>query len=367
MASADNIVYFLRGSNELDYRIKTMNRKLLVAITAIIIAVAGGIYFLYGYLGRNGTSGEPEKWCQGVKIVFFAGGNMQDPFAVTIYNGAKAAEADLGPNVEYVWSDWDSDKMVLQFENAINESPDAISIMGHPGSEALSSFVDEAESKNIIVTLANVDLPDIRVKYTNNGFGYVGQALYDSGLLVSKGVVRKYNSPQGTEAIVFGVSPITDPSRYQRTKGVVDGLKEAGLVVDEITISPEVNADTTSAAAEKMIADALAKYPAAKIIIADHGALTASMPGHLKDLGKKPGEIIVGGFDLSANTVAGIENGYIGLIQDQEPYLQGYLPILQACLTKKYGFAGLYVDTGVGLIDSSNVYAVAKLAEQEIR
>jgi simple sugar transport system substrate-binding protein len=75
----------------------------------------------------------------------------------------------------------------------------------------------------------------------------------------------------------------------------------------------------------------------------------------------------VGGFDLSAETVAGIQSGYIGLILDQQPYLQGYLPIVQACMTKKYGFGGLYIDTGVGLIDSTNVNEVAGLAAKGVR
>jgi len=65
--------------------------------------------------------------------------------------------------------------------------------------------------------------------------------------------------------------------------------------------------------------------------------LTSAAPTILKTLGKKPGDIIVAGFDLSSDTVAGIKNGYIGLVSDQQPYLQGFLPILQSCLTKKYG------------------------------
>jgi len=94
--------------------------------------------------------------------------------------------------------------------------------------------------------------------------------------------------------------------------------------------------------------------PKAKFIMID-GSLTSVLPFHLKALGKKPGDYIVAGFDLSPETVDGIKSGYIGIIEDQQPYLQGFLPILQACLTKKYGFAGLYINTGIGLIDSSNV------------
>jgi simple sugar transport system substrate-binding protein len=39
------------------------------------------------------------KWCSGVTIVFFPGGPEGGVFAVNVYNGAKQAEADLGPKV----------------------------------------------------------------------------------------------------------------------------------------------------------------------------------------------------------------------------------------------------------------------------
>jgi simple sugar transport system substrate-binding protein len=228
-------------------------------------------------------------------------------------------------------------------------------------------LIDEAERKGVIVTLQNVDIPDVRAKYTANGFGYVGQNLYNSGLLVASGLIRKYQPASGSEAIVFGVDKTTDPSRYERTKGCIDGLTNGKLTVHEITIPQNVQTNTGSADAQKMFADAFAKYPNAKFVIVDHGALTASSPILLKNLGKKPGDITLAGFDLSAATVSGIKSGYVGLILDQQPYLQGYLPVLQSCLTKKYGFAGLYVDTGVGLIDSTNVDAVANLAAKGIR
>jgi len=343
-----------------------------IVIPIGIILIAGSVFLTYWFLSKNSqiitpSQGATAKMCSGVRIVFFSGGSETDSFSSVVANGAKAAQADLGPSVQYVWSDWDSSKMVNQFIDAISGAPDAIAVMGHPGSKALGPLIDEAERKNIIITSQNVDLADIRAEYASKGFGYVGQSLYDSGLMVSNAVIRKYNVKEGAEAIVFGASATLDPSRYQRTKGVVDGLKNGKVVVHEITMPLEVQKDASSFVAQKMIADALANYPNSKIIITDHGQLTASTPTHLKNIGKNPGEIIVAGFDLSSGSVDGIKKGYIGLVLDQEPYLQGYLPILQACLTKKYGFAGLYVDTGVGLIDDSNVDLVAGLAEQKIR
>jgi len=347
---------------------KKTKSKLPLLILFFLIVVGVGAYVFFPVKTKiTVNSKEQTKFCQGVKIVFFPGGvQTNDSFASIVYNGAKAAETALGVNVQYEWSGWDSNKMVEQFQDAMSTSPDAIAMMGHPGADALSSLIDEAERKGIIVTMQNVDIPTIREKYTNNGFGYVGQDLHASGLLVSNGVIRKYQPKEGAEVIVLG-NVKTDPARYERTQGLIDGLTVGKLVVHEVTLNAGVLSDSKSAVAQKVFSDAISQYPNAKIIVVDSGTMTGAAPMHLKALGKKPGDYVIAGFDLSPETVDGIKNGYIGLIEDQQPYLQGFLPILQACLSKKYGFAGLYVNTGVGLIDSSNVDLVAGLAKQGIR
>ena len=80
-----------------------------------------------------------------------------------------------------------------------------------------------------------------------------------------------------------------------------------------------------------------------------------------------PGSIYAAGFDASASTVQGIKDGYISLVIDQQQYLQGFQAVEQLCLTKKYGFSGLFVNTGGGFIDKSNVDVIAPLVKQQIR
>ena len=57
------------------------------------------------------------------------------------------------------------------------------------------------------------------------------------------------------------------------------------------------------------------------------------------------------GFDMSPNTAQAIKDGYQNLVIDQQPYLQGYLPILNICLTKKFGFSGLDINTAGAFVD----------------
>lgn len=87
----------------------------------------------------------------------------------------------------------------------------------------------------------------------------------------------------------------------------------------------------------------------------------------LRAAGIKPDEIFVGGFSLSPATATAIENGYVDLVSEMQPYLLGYLSVAQIVFTKKYGFTGLELDTGGGLVHKDNIRLVAPLAQKGIR
>ena len=59
-----------------------------------------------------------DKWCKDVHLRFFAGGAEGDAFGSIVYNGAKQAAADTGAQVDFVFSGWNSEKMVQQLREA---------------------------------------------------------------------------------------------------------------------------------------------------------------------------------------------------------------------------------------------------------
>ena len=107
--------------------------------------------------------------------------------------------------------------------------------------------------------------------------------------------------------------------------------------------------------------------PGIKLVVTDHGALTANVGVFARAASLKPGQVFFAGFDMSPATAKAVKDGYQELVIDQQPYLQGYLPILNICLTKKYGFSGLDINTAGAFVDPKNVDAIAPLAAQEIR
>jgi simple sugar transport system substrate-binding protein len=303
------------------------------------------------------------KWASRVRIVFFPGGPQGGVFAVNVYNGAKQAEADLGCRVDYVWSDWDPQKMIQQFREAVATRPDGIAVMGHPGDEAFDPLIEDAIAKGIIVTAQNTELPKMEGKYAGVGFGYVGAENYPAGYALGKEAVMRMGLKKGDRAMVWGL--LSQPTRGLRTKGVIDAFKEAGLTVDYVEIDAATNRDPP--AGIPTFAGYVSSHPDVKVVVTDHGGLTATAETYCRAAGKKPGEVKIAGFDVSPATIAAIRGGWTTLVIDQQPWLQGYLPILQICLTKVYGFSGLHINTGAGFVDKSNVEVIAPLAEKNIR
>jgi simple sugar transport system substrate-binding protein len=303
------------------------------------------------------------QFCQGVKIVFFPGGTSGGGFETVVYNGAKAAEAAFGPTVTYQWSDWDPNKMVSQFREAVATKPDGIAIMGHPGDDAFDPLIDDARSQGILVTAMNTELAKAEAKYATAGFGYVGAVLHDAGAALAKEAIARGSLKSGDRAFVWGLK--SQPGRGERTQGILDALQEAGLTVDYLEIDDATNKDP--AAGVPAFTGYASSHSDLKAIFIDHGNLTSTIPVYMKAANLAAGSIYAAGFDLSPSTVQGVKDGYVNLVIDQQQYLQGFLAIQQICLTKKYGFSGLFVNTGGGFVDKNNIDVIAPLVTQQIR
>ncbi len=312
---------------------------------------------------EGGAPAAGSGWCSGTKIVFFPGGAPGGGFETVVYNGALAAAADTGADVEYVWSDWDPAKMISQFSEAVATKPDGIAIMGHPGDAAFDPLIDDAEAQGIVVTSMNTQLLEAQAKYSANGFGYVGPINYEAGFALGKEAVNRSGVQAGDKAFVWGL--LAQAGRGLRTQGILDAFEEAGLEVIYQEIDDATNA--SAAAGIPIFTGIMSKDPDIKLMVTDHGNLTGTVQSFLEAAGKKPGEVFAAGFDMSGNAVEAIRSGWLQLVIDQQQWLQGYIGVLQVCLAHNYGFSGLNIDTGAGFADKDNIEFLAPLVEQQIR
>jgi simple sugar transport system substrate-binding protein len=336
-------------------------KKAKVSFVALVVAASSFVAF-NGATSANAAA--TNKWCKGVKIAAFPGGPQGGVFANNVYNGYRQAEKDLGASVKYYFSDWDPAKMVTQWKEAIATKPNGIAMYGFMGPEAAKPLVDESFKKGIIVTTLNTSLTDLQAQYSTKGFGYVGAVNYKAGVDLATEMVKRGKLAAGDSAFVWGLKG-QGGDRGQRTVGVIDGFEKLKIKVIYQEIDQATN--TTPASGGPTFAGIMAKNSDVKAVVTDHGGLTATAATYMKAANLKAGSVYFGGFDVSPATTTAIKSGYLQLVIDQQPFLQGYLPILQICLTKKFGFSGLDVNTAGGFVDKSNVKIVAPLAKREIR
>ena len=313
--------------------------------------------------GSGGATAASGQFCAGVKLVFFPGGTPGGGFETVVYNGAKAAQAAFGPDVTYQWSDWDTSKMITQFQQALATKPDGIAVMGHPGDDAFDPLIKQARDQGIYVTAMNTELPKAQAQYATAGFGYVGAVLHDAGAALANEAIARGGLKSGDRAFVWGLK--SQPGRGERTQGIIDALQKAGLTVDYLEIDDATNKDPANGTG--VFTGYVSAHPDVKAMFIDHGNLTSTIPTYMKAANLAAGKVYMAGFDASAATVKGIKDGYINLVIDQQQYLQGFVAVEQLCLAKKYGFSGLFVNTGGGFIDKSNVDFLSTLVEQQIR
>jgi simple sugar transport system substrate-binding protein len=150
-----------------------------------------------------------------------------------------------------------------------------------------------------------------------------------------------------------------------RELGTVKALEDAGVTVIKRTTTPDMASDPNLAI--PVISAGLLANPDVKLIAYPGGQMLGNAPTYMQAAGKKPGEIFNIGFDTSAQIVDAFKNGWVHLTSDQQPFLQGYMPILSLCQQKVYGLGALNIDTGAGFVTKDNIGTVADLAIEGLR
>ncbi len=309
-----------------------------------------------------GTASAEDPIGKGLVMYMQMGGNAGDGATLARQTGATQAAAALGVDLKAQFSAWAPETMINQFKEAVAAKPTCIEIMGHPGGTAFHDLVKGAVDQGIVVTVGNSPMSDLQAEFGTKGMGYAGVDLYAGGTLTANNMIAQ-GLKSGDEAMVYGV--FSQAERGQSEKGLADTLEKAGLKVDRLEISQEVNSDTSLAT--NVLTAYIQAHANLKAIGTQHGGITGQLADILKKAGKKPGDIIVGGIDLAPATIDGLKSGYVSATLDQLLYLQGFMPVLQCVMTAKYKMPGLNLNTGAGAVTPKTIDALVPLIEAGIR
>jgi len=313
-------------------------------------------------LVANASAASAEMIGEGLTMYMQMGGNPGDGATLARQTGAAQAAEAFGVDLKSQFSAWAPETMINQFKEAVAAKPDCIEIMGHPGGTAFHDLVKDAVDQGIVVTVGNSPMTDLQEEFGPEGTGYAGVDLYAGGTLTANAMLS-HGLKAGDEAMVYGV--FSQAERGQSEKGLADTLEKAGLTVDRLEITQEANSDASLAV--PVLAAYIQAHPNLKAIGTQHGGITSVLAEVLKKAGKKPGDIIVGGIDLAPATIDGLESGYVSATLDQLLYLQGFMPVVQCVMTKKYKMPGLSLNTGAGTVTPETIGGLVDLIDAGIR
>jgi simple sugar transport system substrate-binding protein len=248
-----------------------------------------------------------------VKLAVSCAGTTNPYFAPT-KAGAEDAGAQLG--VEMLWTgvpDGNTVNQIAQFQQLVNTGYQAIVVISFEP-DAWIAPIKKAMAAGVLVLTSNNDTPNSgRELYF--GQDLVGAAVVQGQMLAKlaggNGKVAMTNCAPGSLAL------------DQRIQGARQGVKAGGL--QDVGVYNTNPADMASELGT--IQDILRAHPDLAAMMPLCGPDTAAAGLVRKNQGHK---IPIVGTDLLFQTLELIRDGYIDGTVGQQPYLQGYLPIMYA-------------------------------------
>src|SRR3954452_7262588 len=265
-----------------------------------------------------------------------------NPFFVPTKYGADDACKLLG--CDYQWTGSESsnvNEMVNAFNSAISAKVDGIAVC-LVDLKAFNGPIQKALDAGIPVIGYNADAAD------SGRLSYIGQDLFVSGQEMGKHIVDLV----GDGDVALFIATPGSLNIQPRIDGAIDTIKKSGGSVTQHTVA-------TGAALPKELSTIDAYWLGHKdtkgMFAVDAGS-TQGVAQTIKKY-KISDKVRGGGYDLLQPTMELLQAGEIDFTIDQQPYLQGFLPVLELYMYKaSQALTGIAdVNTGLNFLDKETV------------
>lgn len=266
-----------------------------------------------------------------------------------VVKGAEDAAAQFGVDLDVQYANNDPVRQNDLIEAATATGVDGIAV-AISSSDAFDASICNATKAGIIVIGFNND--DLEGAKGNCRQAYVGMNEFASGYELGQRMIEKFGLKEGD--VVFNPREIPEASfAVARGGGIEKAMSEKGIKVETVKSGLDL------AEAQNIMAQFLIANKNIKALFGTGSVTSTVGAGAIKDAGV---DIPFGGFDLAVEIVNAVESGAMFATMDQQPYLQGFYPIAQIALAKKYGLTPTDVDTGQGaFLDKDRIGAVKSL------
>jgi simple sugar transport system substrate-binding protein len=265
-----------------------------------------------------------------------------NPFFTPTQYGAQDACALLNCEFQFTGSkDSNVAEMVNATNAAISAKADGIAV-AVVDKDAFRAPVDQALDAGIPVVSYNAD--GARDDKGTNRLAYIGQGLYESGFALGQ---RALEAGLDSGEVVGFIATPGALNIQPRIDGASDAIKQSGKSLKFTPVG--TNADVTRGLS---IIDAYAQghQDLAGMLAVDAGS-TQSVGQVVQKYSMRDKNLkVAGGFDLVPETLNAINGGSLDFTIDQQPYLQGFLPVLYLYLYKLSGGLMFPSETNTGLL-----------------
>ncbi len=284
----------------------------------------------------------------GERFVLISHAPDSDSWWNTIKNAINVAGEQLNVEVEYRNpTTGDLADMARIIEQAVASNPDGI-ITTIADYEVLKGPLEKANKKGIPVVTINSGTAE--QSEAVGALLHVGQPEYDAGFGAGKRA-----KADGVESFVCVNHYITNPASVERCQGFADAL---GVELGNQMI--DVGQDPTGI--EKKVLAYLRANPNTGAVLT-LGPTSAHPTLRALEKNRQLGKIYFGTFDLSGEIAQAIKDGNIQWGIDQQPFLQGYIPVMVLTMYDRYGVVPANnINSGPGFVTKDNLEMVEKLA-----
>lgn len=296
-----------------------------------------------------GLSGAGDVVCAaGERFVLVSHAPDSDSWWNTIKNAIKIAGEQMDVTVEYRNpATGDLADMARIVEQAVASSPNGL-IVTIADYDVLEGPINKAVKKGIPVITINSGTQEQSAKL--GALLHIGQPEYAAG----KGAGMRAKA-QGVKKFLCVNHYMTNPASVERCQGYADGI---GVKLGKQMIDSGIDPGEIK---NKVIAYLRANPDTQAIITlgpnSAHPTIAALETMKLK------GKLYFGTFDLSGEIAAAIKDNTIAFAIDQQPYLQGYLPVVILTNLNRYGvLPGNNINSGPGFVTKANIELVEKYA-----
>ena len=300
-----------------------------------------------------------------LEIVFTVHSAASNTFWQAVQKGYEDACSKLNANCQmvYVQTDGSVQEQLANMEAALSRKPDAL-ITSIVDNNAFDDAIKRARDAGVIVIASNVD--DLEGAAGNARQAFIGQGFVPAGHSLAAALWKSVPTA-GPLHILVGVSAPGQNWSEQRALGVTNFLDEQIKASPDLKITYEkIDSGTDLATTGDRVGAYLSAHPETNAYF-DTGFWDAAVARVLTDRGVAPGKVLLGGFDLVPEVLDQMKAGYIQVAVDQQPYMQGFMPVVEVYLAKTVGLAPSDIDTGQGIVTPDMVDPIVELSAKGLR